>query len=192
MVRELLVSYPCRWFSGDLGGFVKLSTVRRAAICVVLSASRLSFAQSVTLTTKSKEMRHGTGVRLELLLNAHSNLAPAGLQWEFRLPPGLQIAEIEVGKAAKKAGKTLVCNGAKCLVYGLTRATIPNGQIAIAKIRVAQGLDGTKGSAQFGYQTQSRNRKQEVQIVDAVAASLEGKTIKVVSGSAATSASSTP
>jgi hypothetical protein len=171
---------------------VKLSTVRIAAICVVLSASRLSFAQAVTLTTKSKEMQHGTAVRLELLLNARSNLAPAGLQWEFRLPPGLQIAEIEVGKAAKKAGKTLVCNGAKCLVYGLNRLTIPNGQIAIAKIRVAQRLDGTKGSAQFGYQPQSRNRKQEIQIIDAVAASLEGRPIKVVSVSGATSASNTP
>jgi hypothetical protein len=128
------------------------------------------------------------GVRVELLLNARSNLAPAGIQWEFRLPSGLQIVEIEEGNAAKKAGKTLVCNGAKCLLYGLNRATIPNGLIAVAKIRVAQGLDGTKGSAQFGYQPQSRNRKQEIQVVDAVAASLEGKPIKVVSGSGATNA----
>ena len=167
-----------------------LTTVRMAAICVVLSASRLSFAQAVTLTTKSKGIQHGTGVRLELLLNAHSNLAPAGLQWEFSLPPGMQIDEIEEGKAAKKAGKTLVCNGAKCLIYGLNRATIPNGQIAIAKIRVTQSSVGTKGSAQ--YQPHSRNRKQEIQIVDAAAASLEGKPMKVVSVSAASSASNTP
>ena len=167
---------------------MRSSTVRIVAICVVLSASRLSFAQAVTLTAKSKKIQHGTGVRLELLLKARSNLAPAGLQWEFRLPLGLQIAEIEEGNAAKKAGKTLVCNGAKCVVYGLNRATIPNGLIAVAKIRVAQGLDGTKGSAQFGYQPQNLETKQEVQIVGIVAASLEGKPIKVVSGSGATNA----
>ena len=167
---------------------MRLSTVRIVAICVVLSASRLSFAQAVTLTTKTKKIQHGTGVRLKLLLNARSNLAPAGLQWEFRLPPGLQIAEVEEGNAAKKAGKTLVCNGAKCLVYGMNRTTIPNGLIAVATISVAQGLDETKGSAQFGYQTQSRDRRQEVQIVDVVAASLEGKPLKVVSGSSATNA----
>jgi hypothetical protein len=125
---------------------------------------------------------------LELLLKARSNLAPAGLQWEFRLPPGLQIREIKEGNAAEKAGKTLVCDGAKCVVYGLNRATIPNGLIAVAKIRVAQGLDGTKGSAQFGYQPQRRKTKREVQIAGVVAASLEGKPIKVVSGSGATNA----
>jgi hypothetical protein len=124
---------------------------------------------------KRAEIRHGAGVRLELLLKAHSNPAPAGLQWEFRLPPGLRIAEVETGKAVKKAGKTLVCNGAKCLVYGLNRTTIPNGQIAVAKISVPQGLDGAKGFAQI--ESQGRNRRQEIQIVDIVAASLDGKVI---------------
>jgi len=137
-----------------------------------------------------KEIRHATGVRVQLLLNARSSSAPAALQWEFKIPSDLQIAEIEPGQAVKKAGKTLVCNGAKCLVYGLNRTTIPNGQIAIAKIRVAQGFDGAKGFAQVD--SQGRNRKQELQIVDIAAASLDGKVIKVVSGSGATGASRTP
>ena len=119
--------------------------VATTALCVVLSASALSLAQPVMLTTKSKEVHHGSGVQLELLLDARSSSAPAGLQWEFRLPPGLQITEIKEGKAAKKAGKVLVCNGSKCLVYGLNRTTIPNGQIAIARIRDTQSLDGARG-----------------------------------------------
>jgi hypothetical protein len=160
---------------------VKLTTV--AAICIALSMSPLAPAEGVTLTTRPKEIEHGTAVRVELLLNAPSNSAPAALQWEFRLPPGLQIAEIEEGKAVKKAGKTLVCNGAKCVVYGLNHTTIPNGQIAVAKIRVTQGFDGAKGFAQVD--SQGRNRKQELQIIDLVAASLDGKVIKVVPGSGA-------
>lgn len=163
------------------GGLVKLSTARTVAVSILLSTSPLALAEEVTLTTRPTEIQHGTPVRVQLLLNARSNSAPASLQWEFRLPPGLQIAEIEEGKAVKKAGKTLVCNGAKCLVYGLNRTTIPNGEIAMATIRIAPRLDGAKGFAEVG--SQGRNRKQELQIVDIVAASLEGKAIKVASGS---------
>ena len=79
---------------------------------------------------------------------------------------------------------------AKCLVYGLNRKTIPNGQIAVAKIRVSQGFDGAKGFAQVD--SQGRNRKQELQIVDIAVASLDGKVIEVVSGKDATGASKTP
>lgn len=167
---------------------MKLSTLR-TAICIVLSVSDVSVAQTVRLTAKSKEVQHGSAIRLEVILNASSDSAPSGLQWEIRVPAGMRIAEIEEGKAVKKAGKTLVCNGARCLVYGWNRTTIPNGQIAIAKIRLADGLDGTRGSAKFGYQSHSRNRKQEIQILGVVAASLDGRTIKAVSVSGAASTS---
>ena len=136
---------------------------------------------------KTKGIQHGTGVRLELILEARSNPAPAALQWKFKIPPGMQIAEVQPGEAVKKAGKTLVCKGGKCLVYGLSRTTIPNGQIAMATIRIASSLDGAKGFAEVG--SQGRNRIQELQIVDIVAASLDGKVIKVVSGSEAPNAS---
>jgi len=128
----------------------------------------------VTLTTNTKEIQHQVGVRLEILLDARSNSAPAAVQWEFRLPAGLQIAQIEEGEAVKKAGKRLVCTGAKCLVYGMNRTTIPNGPIAIAKIRVIHSLDRVEGSAQFEDSFQSRKGKREVQIVDVVAASPDG------------------
>jgi hypothetical protein len=166
---------------------VRLSTACRGAVCIAVLISPLAFAQEVTLTMKPKEMQHGTTVHVELLLDARSNPAPAALQWEFKIPPGLQIAEIVPGEAVKKAGKTLVCKGGQCLVYGLNRTTIPNGQIAVAKIRVAQGFDGAKGFAQTD--SQGRNRKQELQIVDVVAASLDGKVIKVVTGNGAPNAS---
>jgi hypothetical protein len=171
---------------------VGLSTVRTAVICVALATSPLSNAQAVKLTVKHKEIQHGTGIGLELLLDARSSSSPAGLQWEFALPPGLQIAEIEGGKAVKKAGKTLICKGAKCLIYGWNRTTIPNGQIAIAKTRVTQSLNDAPGSAPFGYPAQSRNRNGEVGIVNVVASSVDGKTIKVLSSSGAASVSKTP
>ena len=160
---------------------MKLFTVRAGvALCIVLSTCRVSQAQAITLTMKPTEIQHGDVVRVELLLDARSSSAPAGLQWEFKLSPGTQIAQVEEGRAVKKAGKALACNGAKCLVYGWNRTTIPNGQIAVAKIRVAQSSDGANASGQFGYQSHRRDINQEVQITDVVAASLEGKVIKVV------------
>jgi hypothetical protein len=159
---------------------VKISTARTATICIVLCISPLALGQEVKLTMKRKEIQHGTGVRLELLLDARSNPAPAALQWEFKIPPGLQLAEISPGEAVKKAGKTLVCNGAKCLVYAGNRTTLPNGQIAMATLKIAPSSDIAKGFAQVD--AGGRSRKQELQIVDIVAASLDGKVIKVVSG----------
>lgn len=172
---------------------MKLFTLRTAAaFCIVFSTSRLSLAQAITLTVKPTEIHRGDVVRVELLLDAHSNSAPADLQWEFKLPPGMQIAHIEEGRAVKKAGKTLACNGAKCLIYGWNRTTIPNGQIAVAKIRVAQSADGAKASGQFGYQSHGRDINPEVQIADVVAASLEGKVLKVVANGGATFTSNKP
>ena len=108
---------------------MRLSTLRTAASCILLLALRLGASQGVELTLSPMEARAGKTLRLRLLLNAPSNSAPAGLQWTFGLPPGLDIVRIEAGKAVKKAGKTLVCNGAKCLVYGL-RTTKVEIQVA--------------------------------------------------------------
>jgi hypothetical protein len=172
---------------------VKLSTLRTAAIWVFLSSARLSLGQTVALTLESRETHGGTTVRLELLLNARSNSPPAGLQWEFKLPPGLDIVEVEAGQAVKESGKTLVCNGAKCLVYGLNRTTIPNGPIAVVKIKVDQSLAGGDLS-RFRYEAhgRGRTRKQEIQIGDLMAVSLDGKAIKVMRGIGPISNSKTP
>jgi hypothetical protein len=160
---------------------VKLSTLRIAAGCVLLFAARLGASQTVALTLSSVETHANNTFRLKLLLNAPSTSAPAGLQWTLRLSPGLDIVRIEAGKAAKKAGKTLVCNGAKCLIYGMNRTTIPNGPIALVEIKVDQSLAGGERSAQFKYQAhgRARTKKSEIQLDDVVAVSPEAKVIPV-------------
>lgn len=172
-----------RCFNARTGGLVMLPTLRTAASCLLLFSARLSANQTVALTLSPVEAHADNTGRLKLLLHAPSNSAPAGLQWTFRLAPGLDIVGIEAGKAVRKAGKTLVCNGARCLVYGLNRTTIPNGPIALLKIKVNPSV--AEGSAQFRYQVHDRARttKPEIQIGDAVAVSLDCKSIPVVSGS---------
>jgi hypothetical protein len=100
------------------------------------------------------------------------------------LPPGLDIIGTDAGKAVKEAGKTLVCNGAKCIVYGMNRTTIPNGPIAILKIKVDQSLAGRDRPSQLEYEVhgRARIRTPEIQISEPVAASLDGKAIPVVIG----------
>lgn len=156
-------------------------TLRTVAGCVLLFGARLSASQTIALTLSSLETHSDNTVRLSLFLNAPSHAAPAGLQWEFRLPAGLEIVGIEAGKAAREAGKTLVCNGVKCMVYGLNRTTIPNGPIAILNIKVDQSFAGRDRLVQLKYQAGSRARtkKPELHIDDPMAVSLDGKAIPV-------------
>ncbi len=177
MVRELL-EFPV-WFGRKVWP-VRLATLSRtAASCILLAAAPLGASQTVDLTLSPLETHADNTIQLKLVLNARSNSAPAGLQWMFRLPPSLHIVGIEPGKAVKEAGKTLVCNGAKCIVYGLNRTTIPNGTIAVLKMRVDEGLAGGKRSKQFKYESHGRARmkKPEIQVADLVAVSLDGKAI---------------
>ena len=163
---------------------MKLSTVRTVSF-VLLFAARLGASQAVALTLSSVETHADNTVQLELFLNAPAHFAPAGLQWTFGLSPGLDIIGIDPGKAVKEAGKTLVCNGAKCIVYGMNRTTIPNGLIAILKMRVDKSLAGKGRSSQLKYEThgRARIRTPEIQIGEPVAASLDGKALPVVIGS---------
>jgi hypothetical protein len=162
-----------------LEAIVKLYALRTAAACVLLFAARLSASQTLALTLSSVETNADNTVRLKLFLNAPSHSAPAGLQWTFKLPPGLDIVGTEAGKAVKKARKTLVCNGAKCLIYGANRTTIPNGSIAILKLKVVD--QSLAGGELFKYQAhgRARTKKPEIQVADVVAVSLDAKAIPV-------------
>jgi len=166
------------------GGLVKLSTLRTAASYVLFLAAPAGASQTVAFTLSPVEIQADNRFRLKLFLNAPSNSAPAGLQWIFRLPPGLDIVGIEAGKAVKEAGKTLVCSGPKCIVYGMNRTTISNGPIAVLKIKVDPSLAGGERSSNLKYEAhhRARTRRPEVQIGDAVAVSLDGKAIPVAPG----------
>ena len=153
---------------------MKLSTLRIAATCAFLFAARLSASQSVALSL-SPVKTNTDGTFRSTLLNAPSTSAPAGLQWTFRIPPGLDIQRIEAGEASKAAAKTLICNGAKCIIYGLNRTTIPNGPIAVLEIKTNQTLAGQNRSAQS-------TKRQKIQIGDVVAVSSDGKAIPVAPG----------
>jgi len=171
---------------------VILSTLRPATICLLWLVARLGASQTITLTLSPLETRGNHTRRIELLLNAPSNSAPAGLQWIFKLPPGLRIIGIEAGTAVNGAGKTLVCNGTKCLVYGINRTTISNGPIAVLTIRVDQGLASGKRSAQYKADGRARLRRPEIRIGDPVAVSMEGRSIAVVPGDGIAVPSKTP
>jgi hypothetical protein len=179
-LRNEIFSLACKLhssaqcFSAHCGGLMNLSTVRTAAIWFGVFTPTLSQAQVVTVT--AKEIQHQSGLRLKLSLDAPSS-SPAALQWEFKLAPGLRLATIEESESLKRAGKTLVCDGVKCLIYGRTRTTIPNG--LIARITITQGID-VKERAQFADSSRIRDGKQKVQIAGLVAASVDGIAIDSV------------
>ena len=167
---------------------MKLSTFQILMGCVLLPATGAGASQTVgqtvalTLSPVNTLADDADTGRFKLFLTAPANAAPAGLQWTFKVPSGLDIVGIEAGKAVQDAGKTLVCNGAKCIVYGMNRTTISNGPIAVLKIKADQSLAGGSAPPEYEAHGRARLRKPEIQIGDPVAVSLDGKVIPVVSG----------
>ena len=90
---------------------MKLSTVRTAVSFVLLFAARLGASQTVVLTLSSAETHADNTVQLQLFLNAPAHSAPAGLQWTFGFPPGLDIIGIDAGKAVNEQGRHLFVTG---------------------------------------------------------------------------------
>jgi hypothetical protein len=106
----------------------------------------------------------GIAAQLDVSLSAPSTSPPAGIQWTLQVPRDIEVVDIQGTKGIKEAGKTLFCNKNKCIIYGVNRKLIPNGAIAVVSIKVNQSAAG----------------KQEIQIRDAVAASVDGSTIEVL------------
>ena len=122
----------------------------------------LCFAEPVTLNLSSAETTANATVSLQCSFSA-SLSAPTSLQWTLQGPPALDIVGVEGTKALSEAGKSLVCKNGKCIVYGLNRTAIPNGPIAIVRIKVGKNT----------------SRKQQVQIRDAIAVSADAQAIQV-------------
>src|SRR6267142_1035044 len=134
---------------------------RRACISFVFVVP-LCFAEPVTLNLSSAETSANATVSLQCSFSA-SLSAPTSLQWTLQGPPALDIVGVEGTKALSEAGKSLVCKNGKCIVYGLNRTAIPNGPIAIVRIKVGKSTSG----------------KQQVQIRDAIAVSADAQAIQV-------------
>ena len=131
---------------------------------IFLWAASVCAAQSVTLTLSSAAIDPGIEAQLDVSLSAPSASPPAGIQWTLQVPPDIEVVDIQGTKGIKEAGKTLFCNKNKCIIYGVNRKLIPNGAIAVVSIKVNQSATG----------------KHEIQIRDAVAASVDGNTINVL------------
>src|SRR6266850_8170694 len=115
---------------------------RRACISFVFVVP-LCFAEPVTLNLSSAETSANATVSLQCSFSA-SLSAPTSLQWTLQGPPALDIVGVEGTKALSEAGKSLVCKNGKCIVYGLNRTAIPNGPIAIVRIKVGKNTSGKR------------------------------------------------
>jgi len=62
-------------------------------------------------------------------------------------PPALDIVDVQGTKSLKEAGKTLVYEKGKCIIYGLNVTAIPSGPIAIAQFKVGPDATGKAASS---------------------------------------------
>ena len=172
----------------------------RGLVCVAIwlgiaaLATGQAKAQQVMLSMSSESTTPGTSVALTVSMTTSGGALPAGLQWTFILQPGLDIVSVEAGKAAKEAGKTLVCSGPKCIVYGLNLTRISNGPVAVLKIKVDGSLTQEERSALVKQPANGRARTgtAKIRLADMIAVSLEGNGIPVVAGESLISTSKMP
>lgn len=139
----------------------------KCARTALLFASALGLGAQSLRAPASTVGAGGKGV-FSILLESPAGRAPAVLQWDLRVPPGVTVAAngIEPGRSAKSAKKTLTCmprkNGSSgsrvthtCVLAGGTDP-IKNGVIALvhysahadsggAPVRVA--ITGVLGAA---------------------------------------------
>lgn len=173
------VSYVLQDF---LEGGMKLSALL-TVLMLAFPIAHLALGQAVTLSLKSKEVHHASEVHVELFLNAPSKSGVAGLQWEFKVPQGVEIVKVEAGEAIKKSGKTLVCQGAKCLIYGWKSNSIPQGEVAVARFRFQPGAPAANSANTQKDYDEIKTKKPEVQIDHLVCTSFTGKSIPATVGS---------
>jgi hypothetical protein len=68
------------------------------------------------------------------VLNCHA-------EWTLQVRPDV-VLDIQGSQSIEDAGKTLICNKNKCIIYGLNQNAIPSGVIALVSFKGHQGALG--------------------------------------------------
>src|SRR5215471_1494839 len=105
----------------------------------ILFAS-LASAQT-TIQVASVTAAPGASVPVSISLGAAASQVVA-LQWDVVMPPQSTLVNTQSGSAADSAGKTLSCNGTRCVLYGMNANAIAAGPIATLNVGLSAGASG--------------------------------------------------
>ena len=150
------------------------SAVLRSFLLVCISSSLSLCLAQTTLSLSSGSVASGGSISLNLSL-ASSGTKPSGLQWSLNYPTNeITGVTVAAGPAATAAGKSILCSGTQCLLYGVNTQSIQNGVAAVLTFKLASNASGNLA----------------VQLNTAVAASATGSSLTVGTGNGVISVTS--
>ena len=108
-------------------------------ICIVglLGCSAIAAAQSVTLSLGVGQEIGDGSVVVPISLVSLGGAQTAAIQWSLSYSSDVTGVTFAAGTAVANAGKSLVCNGNACLIYGLNSTSIVDGVVATATLQIS-------------------------------------------------------
>ena len=161
--------------NGRKDNLMKLTVCLRSSILLTTLITPLSLLQAQSnLTLSSASVPAGGTAQLNLSLSSVSG-QPANIQWTFNYPAA-SVANLVVSPVAdfNSTGKTISCAGGtgfyKCVTWGLTPSTVPNGVIATVSVTLSGTSDApvtitdslgrdAGGRCRYGYRFRWRGQR---------------------------------
>jgi hypothetical protein len=111
---------------------------------ILISMASLCSAQTGSLAVTSATGIPGNSVTVRLTLTSVPGAEPAALQWSLNYPT-TSVASFSAAPsaAAIAAGKSLVCSGNQCVLYGLNAQPLPNGDVATFTFQLSANASGS-------------------------------------------------
>ena len=113
-----------------------------AAIVASIAFAGTCSAQS-TLAIGSGSGVGGTAISVNLSVASATGAEPSALEWTLSYPASILNVTFTASPALTAAGKSLVCAGGSCLVYGMNATPIPSGTVATATLQLAPSASGS-------------------------------------------------
>lgn len=138
------------------------------ALLALLAHQATGLGQNVTLSIGSGSTETGGTLSLPLNLAVSGESKTAALQWTFSYSSDIAAVNVTVGPSAINSGKSVSCSANKCLIFGSTKSVIGEGTVATATLKIAPNPS---------------KKAITIQIVNVVAATASGGSIRARGGS---------
>jgi hypothetical protein len=116
---------------------LSLLRVSDIGFIVFLGFSAIAAGQSVTLSLGVGQQTEDGSVTIPINLVSLGGAQTAAVQWSLSYSSDVTGVTFAAGTAAANAGKTLVCNGNACLIYGLNSTGIADGPVATVSLQIS-------------------------------------------------------
>jgi hypothetical protein len=103
----------------------------------------LGWGQATALQVSSATAQAGTTVQLTITLASSGGAQPADLQWDVSTSAGITAVSTSLSQGVIAEGKSLFCNGLRCLISGMNANVMADGVLATLNITLSPSASGS-------------------------------------------------